>query len=76
MQKKKQIFVIEDAAHSFGGEYEDGSKIGSCKYADMSVFSFHPVKTITTGEGGVVTTNSKKIYEKLIILRNHGIPKK
>lgn len=73
--KKKKIFVIEDAAHSFGGTYKDGSKIGSCKFSDISVFSFHPVKTITTGEGGVITTNSKEVYEKLIILRNHGIQK-
>ena len=73
--KKKNIFVIEDAAHSFGGKYEDGSLIGSCKYADMSVFSFHPVKTITTGEGGVITTNSKTLFLKLQVLRNHGIQK-
>lgn len=73
--KKKNIYVIEDAAHSFGGKYEDGSLIGSCKYADMSVFSFHPVKTITTGEGGVITTNSKELFLKLQVLRNHGIQK-
>ena len=73
--KKKKIFIIEDAAHSFGGRYEDGSLIGSCKYADMSVFSFHPVKTITTGEGGVITTNSKDLFSKLQVLRNHGIQK-
>jgi UDP-4-amino-4,6-dideoxy-N-acetyl-beta-L-altrosamine transaminase len=73
--KKKNIFIIEDAAHSFGGKYEDGSLIGSCKYADMSVFSFHPVKTITTGEGGVITTNSKDLFLKLQVLRNHGIQK-
>lgn len=71
--RKKNIIVIEDAAHSFGGKYEDGSLIGSCKYADISVFSFHPVKTITTGEGGVITTNSKNIFKKLQLLRNHGI---
>ena len=73
--QKKNIYVIEDAAHSFGGKYEDGSLIGSCKYADMSVFSFHPVKTITTGEGGVITTNSKELFLKLQVLRNHGYPK-
>ena len=75
IEKKKNIYVIEDAAHSFGGKYEDGSLIGSCKYADMSVFSFHPVKTITTGEGGVITTNSKELFLKLQVLRNHGIQK-
>ena len=76
MLKKKNIFVIEDAAHSFGGNYKSGEKIGSCKYSDMTVFSFHPVKSITTLEGGVITTNSKQLYEKLCKLRNHGIEKK
>jgi dTDP-4-amino-4,6-dideoxygalactose transaminase len=64
--------VIEDAAHALGGEYK-GRKIGCCKYSDMTVFSFHPVKSITTGEGGAVTTNSKELYKKLLMLRNHGI---
>lgn len=73
--KKKKILVVEDAAHSFGGSYFDGSKIGSCKYSDITVFSFHPVKTITTGEGGIITTNQKRIYEKILKLRNHGIEK-
>ena len=73
--KKKNIYIIEDAAHSLGANYKDGSKVGSCKYSDMTVFSFHPVKTITTGEGGVVTTNSKATYDKLINLRSHGIEK-
>ena len=50
--------------------------VGSCKYSDITVFSFHPVKTLTTGEGGVVTTNSKKIYERLLRLRSHGIKKR
>jgi len=71
--KKNKLIVIEDAAHSFGSRYEDGSQVGSCKYSDMSVFSFHPVKTITTGEGGMITTNSRELYQKLIVLRNHGI---
>ena len=74
--KRNKITVIEDAAHSFGGKYECGSIIGSCKYSDMTVFSFHPVKSITTLEGGVITTNSKKLYHKLCILRNHGMEKK
>ena len=76
LAKRKNIYVIEDAAHSFGARYEDGNMVGSCKYSDITVFSFHPVKTLTTGEGGVVTTNSKKIYEKLLRLRSHGIEKK
>ena len=71
--KRKKIFIIEDAAHSFGAKYGDGSLVGNCRYSDMTVFSFHPVKTITTGEGGMITTNSYKIYRKLIELRNHGI---
>ena len=74
--KKNKINVIEDAAHSFGAKYECGAMVGSCKYSDMTVFSFHPVKSITTLEGGVITTNSKKIYEKLKILRSHGVVKK
>lgn len=72
LAKKNKLTVIEDAAHALGAEYK-GSKIGSCRYSDMTAFSFHPVKAITTGEGGAVTTNSRKLYEKLILLRNHGI---
>ena len=49
--------------------------VGSCKFSDMAVFSFHPVKSITTGEGGVITTNNKDLYEKLKNLRSHGIEK-
>ena len=55
---KFDIRIIEDAAHALGGSYETGEKIGSCKYSDLTVFSLHPVKSITTGEGGVITTNS------------------
>jgi len=70
-----RLTVIEDACHALGAKYKD-SKIGDCKYSDMAIFSFHPVKHITTGEGGMITTNNKELYEKLIILRNHGIEKK
>jgi UDP-4-amino-4,6-dideoxy-N-acetyl-beta-L-altrosamine transaminase len=73
--RKQEIFIIEDAAHAIGSKYENGQPVGSCCYADMIVFSFHPVKTITTGEGGAVTTNDKTLYEKLIMLRNHGMTK-
>ncbi len=73
--KKKNIIVFEDAAHALGAKYEDGSMVGSCKFSDMTVFSFHPVKSITTGEGGVITTNNKVFYEKLKNLRSHGIEK-
>ncbi len=75
ISKKNKVPVIEDCAHAFGGKYIDGSMIGSCKFSDISVFSFHPVKSMTTGEGGVVTTNSKSIYLKLLRLRSHGINK-
>jgi UDP-4-amino-4,6-dideoxy-N-acetyl-beta-L-altrosamine transaminase len=73
--KKLKLKVIEDAAHAIGSRYDAGEKVGSCKYSDMTVFSFHPVKTITTGEGGAITTNNKQLYEKLKILRNHGTVK-
>ena len=69
------IRIIEDAAHAFGASYEDGQKVGSCSFSDMTVFSFHPVKSITTGEGGMVTTNDYELYKKLIRLRSHGINK-
>lgn len=72
--KEKNLFVVEDAAHAIGSDYKD-TKVGSCKYSDMTVFSFHPVKTITTGEGGAITTNNKDLYEKLLALRSHGIHK-
>jgi len=72
--KKNNLFVIEDAAHAIGSEY-NGEKVGCCRYSDITTFSFHPVKTITTGEGGAITTNNKDIYEKLLMLRSHGITK-
>jgi perosamine synthetase len=67
--------VIEDAAHALGGSYADGTPVGSNSYADMTVFSFHPVKAIAAGEGGVVTTNDERYYRRLIRLRSHGINK-
>ena len=72
---KKGITVIEDAAHAIGSRYACGAAVGSCKYSDMTIFSFHPVKTITTGEGGAVTTNSRALYDRLCLLRTHGITK-
>ena len=71
---KYGLFVVEDACHAPGAKYKD-SRIGSCKYSDMTVFSFHPVKHITTGEGGAVLTNREDLYEKLLMFRNHGITK-
>jgi dTDP-4-amino-4,6-dideoxygalactose transaminase len=67
--------VIEDAAHALGAEYANGTKVGSCTYSDMTVLSFHPVKSITTGEGGMVTTNDYDLYKSLLRLRSHGINK-
>ncbi|MGF2033926.1 MAG: UDP-4-amino-4,6-dideoxy-N-acetyl-beta-L-altrosamine transaminase [Nostoc sp. CmiVER01] len=64
--------VIEDASHAIGGSYR-GKSIGSCQFSDMAVFSFHPVKIITTGEGGMVLTNQEELYQRLIRLRSHGI---
>jgi UDP-4-amino-4,6-dideoxy-N-acetyl-beta-L-altrosamine transaminase len=71
--KSRGIPIVEDAAHALGSTYPCGSKVGSCKYSDMTVFSFHPVKSVTTGEGGVITTNDPGLYNKLLQLRSHGI---
>jgi len=70
--EKHDLTVIEDASHAVGSTYK-GKKIGSI--SDLSIFSFHPVKHMTTGEGGVITTDSKKLYEKMLLFRNHGITK-
>jgi len=71
---KHKLIVIEDAAHALGSEYK-GGKVGNCRYCDMATLSFHPVKHITTGEGGAVLTNNRELYEKLLMLRTHGITK-
>ena len=73
--KNKNINIVEDAAHALGAKYLTGEKVGSCKYSDICVFSFHPVKIIAGGEGGMITTNSREIYIKLLELRSHGINK-
>ena len=70
--KKYNLVVIEDAAHALGAQ-RNGEKVGT--QADMTMFSFHPVKHITTGEGGIITTNNEEYYEKLKIFRSHGITK-
>lgn len=72
--RKHRLMVIEDACHALGARYER-EKIGSCAHADMAVFSFHPVKHITTGEGGAVLTNSREVYDTLRQFRTHGITK-
>ncbi len=75
---ENDLKIILDASHSIGAEFKMGNKnykTGSCHFSDLSIFSFHPVKHITTGEGGIITTNDKEIYENLLILRTHGITK-
>ncbi|MBS4025584.1 MAG: UDP-4-amino-4,6-dideoxy-N-acetyl-beta-L-altrosamine transaminase [Clostridia bacterium] len=67
---RHNLLIIEDAAHALGSEYK-GKKVGSL--ADMTEFSFHPVKPITTGEGGVITTNNRELYQKMLLFRTHGI---
>lgn len=65
--------VIEDACHALGGTYEDGRPVGCCAYSSMAIFSFHPVKPITTAEGGAVVTNDPELARRLAMLRSHGI---
>lgn len=72
LAKEYGFTIIEDASHAIGGKYK-GKKVGCCEYSDMTVFSFHPAKIITTAEGGMVLTNKRELYEKLIQFRSHGI---
>ncbi len=72
LAQKYGFQIIEDASHGIGGCYQN-QPVGNCRYSDMTVFSFHPVKIITTGEGGMVLTNCSDLYAKLIRLRTHGI---
>ncbi len=72
LSKEYGFKIIEDASHAIGGSYKN-SKIGASPYSDITVFSFHSVKIITTGEGGAALTNDKIIYEKLALFRTHGI---
>lgn len=74
LSNKYGFKIIEDASHALGA-LNKKDKVGSCKYADLTVFSFHPVKTITSAEGGMITTNNKKFYYRLIMLRENGITK-
>jgi len=75
LSKKYNFKIIEDASHALGSEYQK-KKIGSCKFSHITVFSFHPVKTITTGEGGAAVCNNYKVYNKLKSFSSHGIVKK
>lgn len=72
LARRYGVFVIEDASHALGARYKH-FRVGSCDYGDMTVFSFHPVKIITTGEGGMVLTQRQDLYERLSLLRSHGI---
>jgi len=72
--KEFGVFIIEDASHAIGAYYQQ-EPVGSCKYSDITVFSFHPVKIITTAEGGVATTNSQVLKDKMSLLRSHGVVK-
>ncbi|WP_415308671.1 UDP-4-amino-4,6-dideoxy-N-acetyl-beta-L-altrosamine transaminase [Candidatus Pelagibacter sp. Uisw_099_02] len=74
LSKKYKFKIIEDASHSIGAKYKS-EPVGSCKWSDITIFSFHPVKIITTGEGGMLLTNKKYVAEKSRILRTHGIIK-
>ncbi len=77
--RKRGLIIIEDACHALGAGWKPSGgkwdKVGSCSHSDMTVFSFHPVKSITTGEGGAITTNDRKLYERLKTLRSHGVTK-
>lgn len=74
LAQQYKVRVIEDASHAIGGQFQ-GCEIGSCEYSDITVFSFHPVKVITTAEGGIATTQEPLIAERMKLLRSHGITK-
>ena len=79
LAEANDLWIIEDACHAPGGYFMDSNSeknyCGNGKYSDIGVFSFHPVKHIACGEGGMLTTNSEELYQKLILLRTHGITK-
>jgi len=74
LSKEYGFKIVEDASHALGGEYLD-NKVGNCEFSNITVFSFHPVKMITTGEGGAITTNDIDLDNKIAMLRTHGITK-
>tara|TARA_B100001057_G_scaffold451922_1_gene495418 strand:- start:2989 stop:4134 length:1146 start_codon:yes stop_codon:yes gene_type:complete len=79
LKRKYNFFIIEDACHALGARYKHRGKfikIGSCLHSDICTFSMHPVKTITSGEGGIITTNRSNISDKIKLFRNHGIIKR
>jgi len=73
--RKYKLRILEDASHALGAMYDSNNRVGNCKYSDLTVFSFHPVKGIAAGEGGVITTNDEALYRRLTLLRSHGITK-
>lgn len=76
IKKKFNCYLIEDACHAFGAAYKINNKyfkVGSCKHSDICTFSFHAIKSITTGEGGAICTNNSKFYSKFLLFRSHGI---
>ncbi|MFM5463019.1 UDP-4-amino-4,6-dideoxy-N-acetyl-beta-L-altrosamine transaminase [Aeromonas simiae] len=75
LAQQHNLTIIEDAAHAIGSCYTDGSQVGNCRYSKATIFSFHPVKTITTAEGGAIMTNDPDYYARLRLLRSHGITK-
>jgi len=72
LAQKYGFKVIEDASHAIGGRYRE-ELIGNCRYSDITVFSFHPVKIVTTGEGGMAVTNSEALAKRMRLLRSHGV---
>ena len=72
LASKYGFFIVEDASHAVGGSYKF-NKVGSCAFSDITVFSFHPVKIITTGEGGMALTNDRVLADKMALLRSHGV---
>ena len=79
IKKRYNFYIIEDACHALGSKYKYKNKlfkIGSCKHADISTFSLHPLKTITSGEGGIITSNNAKIAKSIQLFRSHGILRK
>lgn len=78
IKKKYKFFLLEDACHALGGKYYSTGNhyVGSCKFSDISTFSFHPAKTLTTCEGGMVTTNNSKFFKIMKTLKNHGMIRK
>ncbi|RYE47308.1 MAG: UDP-4-amino-4,6-dideoxy-N-acetyl-beta-L-altrosamine transaminase, partial [Hyphomicrobiales bacterium] len=72
LAKRYQFRIIEDASHAIGGKYRNGL-VGDCRYSDITIFSFHPVKIVTTAEGGMALTNDETLAAKMALLRSHGI---